>query len=540
MILLLLALVSSIPGDGFFSFNHFFYRNFYRLDTDIKWEGSGYFNPSFSLTLSTKSDRILSRGSRKLGMFVTLARGLGDDTLYLDLSGEHDRETRGSSTSSSAGGRAGLSLLSVLQMFSMRLGAAYERASYSGSSGELDNSGLILNFSLQGGPISELKVRMEKRRVNSVAVGAVRAALPVASGSAALTASYEKEDYSLEGTSDTRNRGKADLRFVRDIQVFPFSLHFYVDSRAGLFRRKREFVSDRTEIGGSAGGTLNAKLGKVFLRFEFENGIGLSDFINFDGDERLSRRRACFEARFPFFRFRVQTKGEVSLSRFSYPQGVRTDDRDLRNSEGTVKLLFPTERWGRFSASFGYSGKDLLYVKSERSYNTRRNEEYRLGFTYDKEPPLELRAGVDIVALYSLYRFDQNRNLLIRYAQAEFALFYPDSGGVLSVVLRGRLQDQGGYVEEGGMWYFLRKSRARESWVYPSVRILRVKGFRLFGDIGFYERLSAPVERTLLLTASEKFFGLRLEGPGLEAYYRRHRRGDDSFSSFSLLIERRF
>jgi len=153
---------------------------------------------------------------------------------------------------------------------------------------------------------------------------------------------------------------------------------------------------------------------------------------------------------------------------------------------------------------------------------------------------LELRAGVDIVALYSLYRFDQNRNLLIRYAQAEFALFYPDSGGVLSVVLRGRLQDQGGYVEEGEMWYFLRKSRARESWVYPSVRILRVKGFRLFGDIGFYERLSAPVERTLLLTASEKFFGLRLEGPGLEAYYRRHRRGDDSFSSFSLLIERRF
>jgi len=48
------------------------------------------------------------------------------------------------------------------------------------------------------------------------------------------------------------------------------------------------------------------------------------------------------------------------------------------------------------------------------------------------------------------------------------------------------------------------------------------------------------VEKTLVLTAFEKFFGLRLEGPGVEAYYRRHRRGYGSFSSFSLLIERRF
>jgi len=372
-------------------------------------------------------------------------------------------------------------------------------------------------------------------------VGAVRAALPMGPiGSAALTASYEREDYSLEGAHDARNRATASLKFLRDVAVMPFSLHFFLDSRAGFFRRKMEFMADRTEIGGSGGCAVKVNWGKVFLRLEVEDGIGLSDFINFEGDERLSRRHAFFEARFPLLRFSIQTKGEISLSRYSYPQGIRTDDRDLRNSECLLKLSFPPECWGRLSASFSYSGKDLLYVRSERSYNTRRNEEYRLGFTYGNEPPLELRAEIDIVALYSLYRFDQNRNLLIRYALAEFNLFYPDSGGIFSVCLRERLQDQGGYVAEGGRWYFLRKSRARETWVYPSVRIIRVKGFGLYGDIGFYERLSAPVERSLVLTAFEKFFGLRLEGPGVEAYYRRHRRGYDSFSSFSLLIERRF
>ena len=541
MVLLFLALVSAIPGSGYLSLSHFFYRNFYRLDSDIKWEGSGYFRPSFSFKLSTKSDRILSRGSKKIGMFVTLARNLGNDTLFLDLSGEHSKETRGTSSNSSTGGRVGLSLFRVLYAFMTRLGGAYEKTSYSGSSGELDNSGFILKFSLEGGPLSELKLRLEKRKVNSMAVGAVRAALPMGHiGSAALTASYEREYYSLEGAQDARNRARAGLKFLRDVAVMPLSLHFFLDSRAGFFRRKMEFMADRTEIGGSGGCSVKANLGKVFLKLEFENGIGLSDFINFEGDERLSRRRAYFEARFPLLQFSIQTKGEISLSRYSYPQGIRTDDRDLRNSEGLLKLSSPPKRWGRFSASFSYSGKDLLYVRSERSYNTRRNEEYRLGFTYDKKPPLELRAKVDIVALYSLYRFDQNRNLLIRYALAEFDLFYPDSGGFLSLVLRGRLQDQGGYVEEGEKWYFLRKSRARENWVYPSVRIIRVKSFRLYADAGFYERLSAPVEKTLVLTAFEKFFGLRLEGPGVEAYYRRHRRGYGSFSSFSLLIERRF
>ncbi len=434
----------------------------------------------------------------------------------------------------------GISFLHHLEGFSIGLSAAYEGVGYYRDSKTVDNSGLILGLNLSGKNLPAFRFGIEERKATSLRRGTVTTAASVFKGGLEVEVNYEDEEFALGESADRKRKATGDLKLTQSFKLSPFTLELRVLSSLLFYDRKREYLSNRWERMGSLGFALKGTMDKFNLLFDFENGMGFNDYRNFEGDEGVLRRNAKVEISFPFLGLTIESGGDVSLMRYTYPQGLRLDDRDLRSIKGFLKATKVLSRAFVISGAYSYSRKDMVYVKSARSYNSRKNEEYRLGFDIEGRKPLWIRANWGIVALYSVYRFESSKNLLVRYLDADLKAGYPDSSGVLVIDVRSRLQDQGGYREVDGTWYFIRRQKSRELWMYPSLRLVELSDWSFYFDGGFYERLSGPVNVPLSLSASEKWLGFRVEGRGLQAYYRRHRRGDEVFSSFSISIERKF
>jgi hypothetical protein len=125
-------------------------------------------------------------------------------------------------------------------------------------------------------------------------------------------------------------------------------------------------------------------------------------------------------------------------------------DRDRLSNRISADLAY--DPYDKIRTKFGaeYSEEQSVYVKAASSANNRTQTRYRVTGSYDVTT---LRSAVltqtyEIGAVYSLYRFDESDNSLVRNSNISTRLKMPVTQGVqIDIDHAYRYQDQGSYRE---------------------------------------------------------------------------------------------
>ncbi len=479
-------------------------------------------NLSFNISSFSKNDELIGRRIRQMSFFLSTVHNLRSSVLKFYLNGSDRKENRSTaqelqfSVSSSTPILKNLNLANDVTFDVQQLGGAVYTA---------DNSGVSINTDIDwqtDGGSAELYLRMDnrkliQRRLHGLKFSARFARTIHLDG----RAEYDINSYELAGTRDTefRKGGEFTSKFNRGLTT--------ISINANAWKYHYLKTSTRNRMETSIDFSLNSQLnlGESRANIELSNSISRNDLPSISLWERELDRHISVK----YFYQHFEGKFRVSLKRYYYPP-MKPDDRDERLIESSVSLNNYSMMSGLLDIELGVRQNDFLFVRSERSANTRKRRIFfvRTGYQYDGV--LHVDASNELAAFYTLYRFDAANDMLLRYIDLNVDISKKFSITELNLSLRHKLSDYGRFFEN----VYYRRAISREYWMKGRILIGKLDGFNLNLHMENYIR-SERVGKY-----KESRAGFELSNNTVRLGLTSVRRTDRHYLTFSLTFERGF
>ncbi|MEO0180049.1 MAG: hypothetical protein ABIM74_03075 [candidate division WOR-3 bacterium] len=458
-----------------FFVDHTFYHAYGA--TESIWEWGKLSGPGNIYILAAfKDERDYLIGRRNLygeGLIRQSFRFMGD-TGALFLSGSQKKQGAESFLATEGSGGLGL-LLGTKPTAWMRFSslALLESRGYSLAGSYQDNSGIREELGIEIGHrfiSGEMGLKTELRPLNGEQSLRARPVVPLPIGT--LSADVYSGRLRYLTVSGEESKGFYELTLSG---VFPeaglirFSPRFYASQ--GIYSLNR--LNSGGSVGGELGFVARASVAGAQWEWELLRGRGGRDLYEYQGDEQEAWARANFSVRREFSRGRsVYVRSWISKKAYDYPQGFLPDDRDDRALFSVIGLRMSLRPNLLAEMGFTARSQDMVFLKPERSHETRHQEKYSMFGRCAWGGPISLDFRAEVSAVYNTYRFNPQANLLIRFY--ENALYFKTRRFQSST--RFRLQDQGGYA--AGIYY--PSAFSREIWLQPLLRVFNI------GETGMY------------------------------------------------------
>jgi hypothetical protein len=543
---ILLLCSASLPGSGTTRLSHFFYKDLATSSVSLEYRRiAGGTVAGYALSLDTKDDRLLKREDIDLDARTYASFPLeGKDTVTVEFGYLTGLERR---TSRELGQRNGFA---SVRFQSSPLGGRFfgafrtEATDYFREGSGLDNSGVSLNarYAREFGLWSvETGLRAGRFRLTEETEG--RAELRLNRDRSTLDLRLEADDrgYPVPAGRETRRNRYARLRGETTIPLGMMEL----EMSASAFRTDRAYAQNRLKDEIRDGGTVRGLMRGSLGRFRYSGGLSLGlekgDFSTYAGDEDREASRATLGGRYDFAQgHHLAVEGTAEMKRFTYPEGVRRDDRDERDMKVILSSGIVLGAETSLYMALQVARRDVVYLEAERSINTLKNEHYNLEAEVSHVSALVFTQRMEINALYSIFNYERDRNQLIRYLESRTSIQYPPWEPVLDVTYLYRTQDRGSYVEDQSDWVYLRAVITYENTLTGSALFLRPFGVALRAEGSWYSRHQRS-QGEVDLVASERIAGLSARRGSFHFAYRVHfRENEDSFHSVDLALNARF
>jgi hypothetical protein len=351
----------------------------------------------------------------------------------------------------------------------------------------------------------------------------------------------DQNEYPVSSERERRNRRSAEIEGVLTFPSGPFDGELSVS----LFRNDRSYrvnrLKDETRGGGRIEGALALTRGPWRLGGTLGLGLQNGDFRTYEGDERRNTNRAGLSGSFTFGPgHRVNAEGTVRIERFTYPEGIRRDDRDERKADLDLSVDLILDANTDLKVGFNAVQRDIAYLKAVRAINTSRSEDFTLVADISHESDIALVQRAEITALYTTFSHERDRNQIIRYLESTTRLSYPSRSARVHLTYLYRTQDRGSYVQDLGQWVYLRQVITYENTLSGTIVPLTPMGFALGLEGSWYSRHQRN-RGEVDLVASETLAGLSLsKGSFLFAYRAHFRWNEDVFYSADVAFQTTF
>ncbi len=478
---------------------------------------------SISLSSFSKNDWLVNRRIRQLEFLTSFRHRIGIAGMEFRLVGSERRENMALAREmkfdaiSSVSIRQNLEFNNDVQFDLQKLGGAVYTA---------DNSGVSIDSRLGWSSEEQsasLYTRMDNKRLITRALHGVQFSSKWQHIGLNINgkAEYETNSYELAGVRDREFRKGGELSSQFSNPSVTVEVNAGAWDYAYLKSRTRNHFVKSLDV------TAKSQLdwGASAMNIEFSSGLNDNTLSTISLWEKIRSHTLQLNYTHGEFvgRFRA------SIKRFYYPS-VKPDDRDERLIETSVALL-KHPIWNSFlDIELGVRQNDFVFVRAERSANTRRRQIYFIKTGYAYNGPIEVKASNEVTAFYTFYRFDPAHDMLLRYIDMDIDISRKFNFTVLNISVRHKLSDYGRFFED----VYYRRSASREYWIDWGVLITRVYGFNLNLRMENYmkaERISKYMESKISVT-----FQKRDEKFGLSWVNRNGRK----FLTMSLSFERGF
>lgn len=287
-----------------------------------------------------------------------------------------------------------------------------------------------------------------------------------------VTANMRANDEQKQRPDQIAQVQETELRKRRSVSVgsnFRLTDRFTWDASVNLSRAKSRFLvrADRNSDINNADIKASAKIipwGGASLSFGGKWGDTRSVYITADTGNNIQKSLSLKYAQ------KIGPKADFNFSVLS----------DLATIVYDNKIANPKDRdmlSNRFRADFGYklrqrvnitlggevSNERSVYTQSERSFNNKDAERYRVSGSYDIKTwkNIGINQRYEISSVFTDYHFDDTRNTLVRSSNINTSVNLKIVSSLGLVVRHNfKYQDQGGYRREGGRRFY---SQAAES-----------------------------------------------------------------------------
>ncbi len=482
--MLLASLVASFLVD------HSFYHNYGATQSIWDWEKAwGPGNLYFLSALRDERDYLIARQSFYCEGFLRQSFGFLRDTGAVSMSATQKKQGGAEYTATEASGGAAL-FLAIRPVSGIRLSslAQIESRGYSSRGDYQDNSGIREDLGLEFAYpflMGDLGLTGESRPLNGER--SLKARPRFLFGPVSLNADFSVGNKYYLTVSGEESKSFYDFSLSGTFPGTGFlilSPKFYASGGNYLLNR----LNSNLALGGEMGLGLGITLAGTRWEWGLAKGLGARNFYEYQGDEQETWARVNFSARKDFpGGHGLYLRSWIIRTGYDYPQGFLPNDRDDRTLS-TIMGLRSTVSQG-LAAEFGFLARnqDLVFLRSERSHETRHQDRYTLFGKCAWAGPLSIEFRCEVSAVYNTYRFNPQSNLLVRFY--ENALFLKSER--IQSIARFRLQDYGGYA--GGIYY--PSSFSREFWFQPSFRVFSIGATGIFLMARYYLRDEKKLDR---------------------------------------------
>ncbi len=481
-------------------------------------------NPTSALTFSSfsKNDLLISRRIREISLNTALFYALGRSRVKFSFEGTDRMENDSKAKTFLAG------VNSILPFGFGRFSneAKFEVQRLSGTIYSADNSGVTINSGLEIGSDSSgvgFYANMDRKRLINKRLYGVRYNLTLLNSTlhSSGKSEYEINSYELAGIRDTgyRKGGELELGFHKK--------HIQLVAKGHLWDYRYAVTTTRNHIDKTAESQATAELPIVDgnLRLSFSTGIDLTQFSTIS----LWQRRIFHQIEANYTLGWYYAHFRAVINRLFFPP-LKPDDRDERIVESSVGLNNYGIGHSVLNLSLGVKQNDFVFIRSERSANTRTRKTYFVRSSYDFSGPVTVSANGELAAFYTLYRFRESGDMLLRYL--DMSVEVEKNIGLTGVrfQVREKLSDYGRYFES----VYYRRSKSYETWVSAALLIRLTESFNLKLHAESYTR------KELMRVYSETKIGLGGKNEHVNLDFSMVRRGEKRFPVLSLSFQRGF
>ncbi len=478
---------------------------------------------NLSFSSFAKNDEVIGRKIREIDFTTSYNYPFGKSSLTFKFDGSARTENAANARTLNAGV---LSILPINDFLRFTQDVNFEVQRLSGTVYTADNSGIDLSGELSIGREDRgLKIYhlLDKKRLISKNLDGVRYSLtlPDRGIKAIGRAEYEVSNYEITGLRDNSIRRGGEL----NLSAGKGKLEASVSARLWDYRYAISRTRDRTEGEISVATSSDFHIAGGTAHLGFSTGGEFSTYHTISLWEKRIHHEAMgsYSLRWYHASFRIR------INRAFFPE-AKPDDRDERIIESSVGLKGYPILNSLLDLELGVRQNDFVFVRSERSANTRTRKIYfiRTGYFYDQG--VKIKGTGELAAYYTLYRFRESRDMLLRYIDMNLDMEKTFTTTTLRLALRQKLSDYGRYFEA----VYYRRSRSSETWFSTEVLIHVREGFNLNLHMRNYVR----VEMNGVFPESR--VGLQLEGSALRVGFDSVVREGHKYLTFSLNFERGF
>jgi len=460
---------------GSFFINHSFYHNYSATESIWDWGKSwGPGNLYFLSALRDERDYLIGRKSFYHEGFLRQSFNFLGDTGAVSLSASRKKQGGAGYTATEASGgialflaaspREGLRITSLSQMESRGYSS---HGNYQDNSGIREDLGIELSYPLLQG---DLGLVGEARPLNGERSLSARPRILIGPGSVSADISAGESYYLTVSGEESKSFYDVSLSGAFP-EVGFLSLLPRLYTSGGNYSLNR--LNSSASLGGELGARLRTALGATRWEFGLTRGLGERDFYEYRGDEREVWARADFSVNREFSGgSRAYLRSWISRTGYDYPQRFLPNDRDDRTLSAITGVRATMRPGLTIELGFLARNQDLVFIRPERSHETRCQDRYALFGKCAWAGPISMEFICEISAVYNTYRFSPQDNLLIRFYENAMLL----KAQAIQSTVRFRLQDHGGYA--GGIYY--PSSFSREFWFQPSLRVFSIGSTGVF------------------------------------------------------------
>lgn len=291
--------------------------------------------------------------------------------------------------------------------------------------------------------------------------------------------------------------------------------------RAGVIGEHRRFRWDQVRSGDLVQGFFRVEVHRRQHRLGLEVRRQAFRFTRFSGLSRVQEHLLYASTQQPTHLGVLEASLQLHLQRRDPPGVFAFNRRDRRVLRTEARWQGPAN--GSLHWNLHFVGKltDEVFLHPTRSAYTRQDQSYRLIGTVEAAHWIHT---TEIAALYALYRFAPERNLLLRYLLTRLEV--PASWFRLD--LRFRWQQNGTYHEATSGWFFFLRRETVEGRAHLRILAFRRGGYRLWGVAELLDRQERAPGEVFQRRQWERAAGFRAEGPGLTLEIKRVRRNRES------------
>ena len=348
---------------------------------------------------------------------------------------------------------------------------------------------------------------------------------------------YRDYSYPLPPARE-RKREKWGRFFIKSnlYRGIPFNFSGEIEVRRLGFLT--DFLRNRDVWEGRFGIRTEREYRNLKVLFNWESKYGMDDFERYLGDEEREGHRYSLTLTYYFQKFYTLNLGyEEGIKRYTYPEEILVEDRDERTRRVYLETNYNISSFTDASIRLDAERIDLAYLKSLRSFSTRKTERYRLVGSVHYRGSIKMMQNMEIAALYSIYKFDPMNNILLRYLEEKLNIIAPGDSTFLLLNFRLRCQDQGAFRETiERKWVYFKNIEYLELWLSPSFRLLKILGGDIYISGGSYSRFEKIRGEERRISMWENNIGVKFKSSSLILNISRYaRRGEPPFPLIEIV-----